>query len=202
MRQRRGYRIFLGLSMVLLAMLAVASRPAPLVVDDFEDGDTVSSLGTKWIVYGDGPVGGKSSAQIGVVAGGANGSRKALEISGQVTADFEHGFAGAAIALNKEGRGQNLTAYTGIRFYVRGDGNTYQVSVLSSAVKDHNEYSKEFVATKTWKLVTVPFSDLTQSSYWGEQVPWSAAGVRGIAFQTLSAPLDHFSLVVDGISFY
>jgi hypothetical protein len=202
MKQRRGYKIFLGLTVLLLAALAVGSRPAPLVVDDFENGGTVSALGTKWIIYGDSAVGGKSSAQIGVIAGGANGSKKALEISGQVTSDFEHGFAGAAIALNKTGRGQDLTAYTGIRFYVRGDGNTYQVHVLTSAVKDHNEYGKEFVAGKTWRLVTVPFSDLSQSSYWGQQVPWTAAGVRGIAFQTLTAPLDHFSLVVDGISFY
>jgi hypothetical protein len=162
----------------------------------------VSSLGTKWIAYADTTVGGKSSAHVGIIDGGANGSKKAFEVSGRVTTDFEHGFAGAAVALNKEGRGQNMTAYIGIRFYVRGDGNSYQIHVLCSAVKDHNEYGKQFVAPRAWKLITIPFSELSQSAYWGQQVPWTGKDVRGIAFQTTTAPLDHFSLVVDGVSFY
>jgi hypothetical protein len=155
-----------------------------------------------WTPFTDAELGGKSTAHCRVIDGGANGTRKALQMTGRVTTDFQHGFAGVSLMLDPQGRSWDMTALKGIRFYARGDGGHYQVSVLTAAVKDRNDFSKEFVAAKEWTLIEIPFSQLAQSPYFGEQVRWTGRDIRGVSFSTVDAPRDAYELQVDEISFY
>jgi len=193
----------LGVKQMSITKAAPMTNAAkPLVVDNFEDGDMTTRFGTIWRTYTDAGLGGKSTAEARIVDSGATGTKKALRLMGRVTTDFQFGFAGIAMGLNREGRGQVMTRFTGIRFYARGDGDVYQAQVLCAAVKDHNEFGKEFVAPKEWTLITVPFSQLVQSPFWGQPVQWTGKDVRGIAFQTVGAPRHAYVLEVDEISFY
>jgi hypothetical protein len=122
---------------------------------------------------------------------------------GKVTTDFKYGgFAGIRMMFDANGSGRDMTAYTGIQFYARGDGRQYRADVMTVAVKDYNEYGKEFTTGKAWKLYQLPFSELAQSTHFGRKVKWTGTDVRGITFATSGFPIEAFTLQVDDISFY
>jgi hypothetical protein len=86
-----------GRSTVAAPLPQAAPREHPaaaLRVDDFERGDLTSPLDTRWETFTDAALGGKSTAAAAVIDGGANGSRKALRLTGRVTTDFQFGFVG------------------------------------------------------------------------------------------------------------
>jgi hypothetical protein len=172
-----------------------------LVVADFEDGSLTSKFGTKWYKITDEPMGGKSTVDAAVVPGGAGGSKKAGRMSGTVTTDFQFGgFAGMGVEI-ASGAGKDLSGYTGVSFYAKGDAGKYRVSVPIAAVKDHNEYGKPFDAPKTWTLFRIPFSQLTQNS-WGGKAAWTGKDITGVEFVTVGAPRSSYLLEIDQISFY
>lgn len=174
-----------------------------LVVDDFEDGNLTSKRGTQWYSINDQPMGGKSTAAGSIINIGAGGTRKAGRIAGNVTTDFKYGgFAGMGVHLNSGGSAQDMSGYTGLSFYARGDGGKFRVSVMTAAVKDHNEYGKEFTAPKAWTLVKIPFSQLAQVKGWGNPVPWTGKDIRGVEMTTVGAPRPNFFIEVDQIMFY
>ena len=84
------------MKMLFWALMAVGAVPANRVVtiDDFEDGDRRASSGVSWISISDDLIGGTSYANL-EVTGAANGSRRALKVTGDVAAE---GFAGPTSA--------------------------------------------------------------------------------------------------------
>ena len=71
------------------AAWAQKQAPPPLgsesgLISDFEDGKASSKFGSGWQISTDEIRGGKSTAKMNVVDGGAEGSTKALQISGEV----------------------------------------------------------------------------------------------------------------------
>jgi hypothetical protein len=173
------------------------------LVDDFEDGNLIAAPGTEWYKITDQPLGGKSTVDGTVVNGGAAGTKKSGRISGVVTTDFKYGgFAGMGVHVNREGKGQDMSTYSGLSFYCKGDGGKYRVSVMSAAVKDHNEFGKEFTAARTWTLVKIPFSELAQVQGWGTKVQWTGKDVRGVEFTTVGAPRQTYNLEIDQIAIY
>lgn len=198
-------------AVVVLLTLGLAARsasagsvPDVFVVDDFEDGDTVGPADAPWNAHDDTYLdGGASSSVLTVVDEGAtDGSAKALRVEGQVRDGFSAPFAGANVLLEPEGSGHDLSSAQGLRFYVRGDGQTYLAQVLTTIVQDFNEFSKTFVAPEDWTLVEIPFDELAQSPYWGKQVKWTSEGIRGVSFQTSPAIRGDFHLEIDEIEFY
>jgi hypothetical protein len=197
--------IVTGHSSGLIRATYYAGEPGvapPMLIDNFEAGNNTSLLGTAWASYSDAAVGGKSTCHISIIDGGANGTRKALRLTGSVKPDFQYGFAGAGVALSRNGHAQDLTSYSGIRFWAKGDGNTYQVRLQCTAVRDHNDFAYSFVAGKAWTPVSVRFSELAQSQYFGTQIEWTGRDVAGIAFQTAQPPEYSYSLEIDEISIY
>jgi hypothetical protein len=173
-----------------------------LIVADFEDGQLASRFGTKWYKITDQPLGGRSTVEASIIPGGAGGTRKAGRMTGTVTTDFQvGGFAGMGVEI-APGAGKDLSAYTGISFYAKGDAGRYRVSVPIVVVKDHNEYGKEFDAPTTWRLLRIPFSQLAQNPHWGRKVPWTGKDVTGVEFVTVGAPRSRYVLDVDQIGFY
>lgn len=174
----------------------------PMVVADFEDGNLTSKSGAKWYTITDQPMGGKSTVDGAVVAGGAGGTKKAGRMAGTVTTDFKFGgFAGIGVELAKP-PGQDMSGYTGISFYAKGDGGQYRISVPTAAVKDHNEYGKEFVAPKAWTVIKIPFSQLAQNPNWGRKVAWTGKDITGVEFVTVGAPRATYVLQIDQVGFY
>jgi hypothetical protein len=185
-----------------------AGSPAPhlhnsslMPVDDFESGDLISAFGTRWEAYTDASQGGKSTVRIDVVDGGGAGTSRAMRITGQITADFRYGFAGAGVLFGGE-EGIDLRRFEGLRFYARGDGGRYEIRLMTAAVKDHNEFAKLFSASSDWTLIEVPFSALAQSAWWGSTVRWTGSDITGLSFSSAGGPQRNYSLEVDEVSFY
>lgn len=177
-----------------------AAPAATVMVDDFEDGDLVSAAGTKWYTISDKVAGGSSSASPEVVSGGAGGSKRSLKLAGTLTSDFKFGpFAGVGIKIGKDPR--DFSGNKGIRFYARGDGGKYRISVPCAAVKDHNEFGQDITPGAQWKLYTIPFSQLAQQKGWGRPVQWSGKDVQGVELVAIGSARS-FNMQIDQISFY
>jgi hypothetical protein len=199
MARRISVLTFLALAIVLCGGLAFnsdsnAAAAKALAVANFDSGSD-----GQWYTIADTIAGGSSSASFAVIGGGAAKTKNALRISGNLTKDFKYGpFAGAGVRIDKNGK--DLSSYTGLRFYLRGDGGTYRVSVPSAVVKNHNEFGKEVVSSKAWKLVSIPFAQMAQQNY-GPRVKWTGTDVRGLEITANGSPRG-FSVEIDQISFY
>src|SRR4051812_25327257 len=85
---------------------AQAIQPAAgaLSLADFETGKPDTLAGTLWEVFTDAILGGKSTFQLAVAPEGAQGSHRALRMTGKLTADVQSGgFAGTRALLQPGG---------------------------------------------------------------------------------------------------
>jgi hypothetical protein len=213
----RSLSVLVGTGAFALAVIAADNKPeggkpsVPASSDkvwsfaDFESGKTTTLVDTSWQVFTDETVGGKSSAQISIVPLGAGGSKGAMRLSGKLTPDFQWGgFVGARASLQKGDSPKDMSAFTGVQFYARGDGKKYRVLLSKENVRDGNHFYMEFTAGPEWTLIRAPFSKLGQSPYFGTQVSWSADNLKGLGFLAMGeqgATAD-VALEVDNISFY
>ncbi|MCI0662586.1 MAG: CIA30 family protein [Acidobacteria bacterium] len=178
------------------------AKTEPMLVDDFENAveGMTSRLGTKWDFFTDKSRGGTSTVQGTIAQDGAEKSKKSFQLSGRVTTDFQYGYAGASLSLNPERKDKDLTGYSAIRFYARGDGGRYRVELWSSAIKGGDHYGKDFIATRDWMLVEIPFSQLSQIGF-GMAAPWTGTDVHSLGFMTASQPREKYLLQIDEIMF-
>jgi hypothetical protein len=141
--------------------------PAPAgsesgLVSDFDSGKPSANFGS-WIPAGDAMNGGKSSATLAVVEPGANGTKGALQVTGEVIGDQKVAFQFAG-ALYFPGAAPmqpaNLSAKKGISFWARGDGKTYSLVALTEARNGQGNMpaTTTFVAGPEWQQYTFPFS--------------------------------------------
>jgi hypothetical protein len=131
------------------------------VVSTFDDGKPSANFGS-WMAASDQMNGGKSTSKIAVVEPGANGSKGALEISGEVLAGGPFLFAGALYSpAPAPMKPADLSSKKGISFWAKGDGAAYTILVLTDS---RNGQSGEapamttFKAGAEWKQYTFPFS--------------------------------------------
>jgi hypothetical protein len=132
------------------------------MVSNFDDGKVAANYGT-WIPAGDSMNGGKSIAKLTVVEPGANGTKSAMNIDGEVIGDqkLPFAFAGALYAPGSAPmQPANLSSKKEISFWAKGDGKTYTLVVLTA---EHNGSNgppamTTFVAGPEWKQYTFPFS--------------------------------------------
>ena len=129
-------------------------------VSTFDDGKVSANYGS-WEVSTDEIVGGKSTAAMQVVAPGANGSKSALQITGEITAGPQFSWAGAMFSPGSAPMEPvNLSSKKTISFWAKGDGKTNMLVVLTLARSGQNGMPAmtPFVAGPDWKQFTFPFS--------------------------------------------
>jgi len=132
------------------------------VVSTFDDGKVAANFGM-WIPAGDSMNGGKSSSKLSVIEPGADGTKGAMQVDGEVIVapgaqfSFAGGlyFPGAAPM-----QPANLSSKQGISFWARGDGKTYTLIVLTESRNGSSGIPAmtTFVAGPEWKKYTFPFS--------------------------------------------
>jgi imidazolonepropionase-like amidohydrolase len=128
------------------------------LISDFEDGTTAAKFGAGWQVSTDQMMGGKSIAQMSVVDGGAESSKKALQITGEVIPGASALWAGAMFFPGPAPMTPvNLSSKKAISFWTKGDGKTYQLMLFAKS-KGFIPASKSFTAGPEWKKITLPFS--------------------------------------------
>jgi hypothetical protein len=128
-------------------------------IADFEqEGAPQAKFGAGWMVSTDQIAGGKSSAKMEVVAGGAEGSQRALRVTGDVAEGYAFPWSGVMFSPGAVPMAPvNLSARKAIRFWAKGDGQTYRVMIFSQRL-GYRPAMQTFVAGPEWKQVTLPFA--------------------------------------------
>ena len=159
---RASYRAAVEKEKAAAARPQASSGPAGSesgLISDFEDGTAKANFGAGWSISTDTIAGGKSSADMKVVDGGANGSKHSLRISGTVSNAFAYPWAGASFSPGPAAFAPaNLSSKKSIHFWARGDGRNYRVMVFSAS-GGRIPAMKNFSVTADWKEHAMPFSD-------------------------------------------
>jgi hypothetical protein len=93
-----------------------------------------------------------------VVPGGAEGSKHALRVTGEVMAGFGYPWSGAMFSPGPTPMAPaNLSARKAIQFWAKGDGQTYQVMIFSQRL-GYRPATQTFVAGQEWKQFTMTFA--------------------------------------------
>ncbi|MEO6172667.1 MAG: CIA30 family protein, partial [Arenimonas sp.] len=168
----------------------VAALPATTLISDFEDGKISSQYGDGWHITTDKQMGGESVADIKPVSDGAQNSKGALEITGEIKAGFAYPWAGVFFAPGtKAMQAINYSQSNELVFWIKGDGRSYSVMTFSGAQSGGIAPSQSFKTTDTWQEVRLPLSgfeglDLSQ--------------VTGFSFNA-SAPEGKFRFAIDNV---
>ena len=128
-------------------------------IADFDEGDAPKAkFGAGWMVTTDSMAGGKSVGKMEVVAGGAEGSKGALRLTGEVLQGFAFPWSGAMFSPGSVPmQPANLSGRKAIQFWAKGDGQTYEVMLFSKKL-GFRPATQNFVAGPEWKQITLPFA--------------------------------------------
>jgi ABC-type uncharacterized transport system permease subunit len=128
------------------------------LVSDFDEGALSAKFGSGWVDSTDQLMGGKSTAQLKVVDGGAEASKGSLLITGEIAPGSPYPWAGAIFLPGlKPFAPANLSSKKEVSFWVKGDGRTYRL-MLFSASRGQIPASQSFVAGPEWKRCSFPIS--------------------------------------------
>jgi len=189
-------------SLLLLPPAAQAQSAAGrLLVDDFEDGDLEATSGLSWVAFSDDQFGGSSEARIEVVDGGAAGSRRGLRFSGRTGGETERKIAAVWVPIAAEGLPKDLSGYDGIRFFARGDGQSFRAG-LRRGIQRLSNYTYAFTAPKEWTRIEIPYGELAKNPQGATTADWTPEDISWVGF---SVPMDYlgpFVLEIDQVEFY
>jgi hypothetical protein len=131
------------------------------MVSNFDDLKIAANYGS-WMGAGDAMNGGKSTASLAVVSPGADNTKGALQVTGEVVAGQQFPFAGALYSPGAAPmQPVNLSSKKKISFWAKGDGGAYTLIVLTESRSGNSGQMPamtQFVAGPEWKLYTFPFS--------------------------------------------
>jgi beta-glucosidase len=138
---------------------AMPSGPESSVVSSFDDLKTTAQYGA-WSVSSDADIGGKSKATLQPVSGGANGSRGALQVTGELVPGAAFTWAGVAFHPGASAdETVNLSGKKTLSFWAKGDGKSYAVAVMTESNSGQMPGIQPFVAGPEWKQYTFSWSD-------------------------------------------
>jgi hypothetical protein len=166
--------------------------PAPAgsesgLISDFEDGKASARFGFGWVISTDAVRGGKSKAEMKVADGGAEGSKNALEINGEI-AEGAISWAGALFFPGPAPMAPvNLAARKAITFWAKGDGRNFQVMVYSQS-GGFIPKVQNFSAGADWIRVTLPLSSFETDGH----------DITAIFFGAFGGP-GKFKLAIDNV---
>lgn len=181
---------------------AVKAVVPKVKIVDFEGKATLEQL--SWRAVTDSMMQGKSKVTISIAPDGAAGTKQSLKITGSVVLASNPYvmFAGAGSRFEGGKVIYDVTSYTGIKFWGKGDGNTYRIDLPAAAVTDYMFHSFSFTPpTGEWKEYNIPFIGFKQMPF-GKKVQWTGTDLQGVHFFTVGGPIEKFSLQVDEIEFY
>ena len=181
------------------ARVAAASRPAAAAsgpigaISDFEAGGLETRFGQAWVKSTDAMLGGTSTVDLAVVAGGAGKSGKALAITGEILAGKAPArWAGAMFSPGpRPFEPIDLSAKKGLRFQTRGDGRTYVVMLFARS-RGRMPVTRSFVAGKDFAPVQLAWSQFSGID---------GSDIMGI-FIGASTEVGRFSLTIDDVELW
>jgi imidazolonepropionase-like amidohydrolase len=128
------------------------------IISDFEDDKPIAKFGAGWSVSTDSIAGGKSTAKMKPVAGGANGSKYSLKVSGNVDGGLPFAWAGVMFSPGAQiFAPANLSANKDLAFWAKGDGKTYRAMIFTAS-GGRIPAQQTFTSEKNWKQYKLPLS--------------------------------------------
>lgn len=148
------------------------------VVSTFDDLKVSANYGS-WTALSDAISGGKSTSSIEAVAGGANNTKGALHVTGEIIPGAPFPWAGAIFAPGASlADVANLSSKKTISFWAKGDGKTYVVTLGTVSRQNQMPAMQFFVAGPEWKQYSFPISsfqtdghDVTNLAFAEGQLP-------------------------------
>ncbi len=177
-----------------------------LIIDDFEDGNSIPLVGNGWFVYDDTSNNGASAVSI------------SLDEAGYVAADGEGYDSKAGFGLSYTldqgdwayepyvGWGVNMgsaassafdaSEFDGISYVFKGSAHLVLVQIFD--VTDYDDYLVSVPAAADWTSVSLPFTNFAQSG-WGVSVPLNLDNIQNIGWQIKGATGDTGEFVMDNV---
>jgi sialate O-acetylesterase len=146
---------------------------------NFDDGTSRNSMGGEWSYdWQNGP-----ETFFDLVASGHGGTGFAARVTGKMDGSDD---SRLTARFKPDNSAADLSSYTGIRFWVRGDGS-FRLKTLQPTINDWDDYSTSlFHATPDWKPVVVLFRDLRQEG-WGVTKDFTPQALTGFAVESFPA---------------
>jgi imidazolonepropionase-like amidohydrolase len=160
------------------------------LISDFEQKKISSRYGNGWHVTTDQQMNGASQVSIKLIPSGVKNSKGALEISGRIKPGFAFPWAGAF--FGPSAKTMQAVSYSNAKelvFWVKGDGRTYSVMMLSSVSAAGAPPSQSFTTSNEWNEIRLPmagFAGLELSS------------VSGFSFNAIGSE-GEFSFMIDNV---
>jgi sialate O-acetylesterase len=170
------------------------SGDAPKLLTDFHDGSSQTSTGGYWTFdWPDEP-----DATFDLVAPGRRGFGYAARVTGHFDGtQFPH--LNAVFSANATPI--DLSAFSGVRFWVRGNGQ-FQFQTIQPTIVDADNYSTGFLqADSEWKQLTIQFADLKQAGwgFWTDFTPSALTGFQIVILSRVGDPDRPPSGLYDGM---
>lgn len=142
---------------------AVQSIPADKLergtISDFESGQPVADFGSGWQISTDSIMGGKSTATMEIVAGGANGTAKSMRVHTVTDAGSMYPWAGVMLHFGPKPMAPvDLSARSGVALFARGD--TGIRVLLFAAGSGRIPHVTTVHADADWTPINIAWSDL------------------------------------------
>jgi hypothetical protein len=161
------------------------------IVSSFEQPEVGAEFGLGWQVSTDSLMGGKSEAHMRIIDGGANGTKRSLEITGTVAAGSPYPWAGAIFfPASTPMAPANLSRFKEIVFWARGDGGEHQLMVFATKL-GNIPATYAFTAGPEWREYAVPLSSLSGLD---------GSDIKGVLFSAGAKP-GAFRLTIDEVRF-
>jgi len=146
---------------------------------NFDDGTSRNSMGGEWSYdWQDGP-----ETSFDLVAPGRGGTGFAARVAGNMDGSDD---SRLTARFKPDNSATDLSSYTGIGFWVRGDGS-FRVHTVQPTITDWDDYGTSlFQATPDWKPVVVLFSELCQEG-WGVTKDFTQQALTGFVIESFPA---------------
>jgi hypothetical protein len=170
-----------------------AKKNGPKALEGFPISSFDSSNGAPlfglWSATTDAMRGGKSTAQVSVIDGGAENSAKALRVSGAVVQASSVVWSGAMFfTAGPAFTPVDFSDRKAISFWLRGDGRSYQVMTFSGE-SPQGPPSFQWIRTvrDQWQQYRLPLTQFSGADF---------ANLRGVAI-VAAAPAGEFEFLID-----
>lgn len=182
---------------LFLMFLGFTLQAAPLVVDDFENGTSYSSIGGAWMDFEDGY---SEITTFFNEAPGYDGSDYCMKMEISLKPGVPFPYGASMTSLTPDLSPVDLSAYEGVRFYAKGTG-FWDVGInLTETIAELNSFDFRIQLTEEWSLYEIPFSSFSQ--FFGKVQYWNPKTAVGVSFIHHNSLTPDQVLFLDSLEFY
>ena len=159
------------------------------IISDFDEGKITAKSGFGWTISTDSIMGGQSTADMKVIAGGAKGTKGALQVTGKISDALQQPWAGAMYSPGPQPFAPaDLSSKKTLSFWAKGDGRTYAALVFTQAA-GYKPAVQIFTPGPEWKEFRFSLASFNGTD---------GKDVTAIMFSA-GPPAGEFSLMIDTV---